>query len=84
LLARIESPGFRYPEQWQPQIQALVQRNAEVLVHSSIPEEVLRAVHLKRCDDISACVRSRLASLGDQARVAALPYGPLTIPYIGK
>ncbi len=82
LLTRIESPGFRAPEQWQPHIQAMIQRDAEVLVHSTIPDETLRAVHLTPCHDIAAKVRSRLDQLGPAARVAVLPHGPLSIPYL--
>jgi hypothetical protein len=31
------------PEQWQAQIQALIQRRAQALVHSSLPDDVIRA-----------------------------------------
>ena len=82
LLARIDSPGFSHPEQWQAQIQARIQGQAEVLVHSSIPDETLRAAHLNPCRDIGAAVRQRLDALGPAARVAVLPQGPLTIPYL--
>jgi nickel-dependent lactate racemase len=82
LLARIDSPGFSHPEQWQAQIQARIQGQAEVLVHSSIPDETLRAAHLNPCRDIGAAVRERLDALGPAARVAVLPQGPLTIPYL--
>ncbi len=83
ILEMVARPGFCMAEQWQAQIQALVQRKAEVLVHSSLPDEVLRACHLAPCPDIGAEVRARLARLGPQARVAVLPQGPLTIPYLG-
>jgi nickel-dependent lactate racemase len=82
LLARLNTPGFSHPEQWQAQIQALIQQKAEVLVHSSVPDDTLRAVHLRPCRDIGATVRERLAALSPRARVAALPHGPLTIPYL--
>jgi nickel-dependent lactate racemase len=82
ILLRLATPGFRHAEQWQSQIQALVQRQATVLVYSSLSDEVTRACHLEPCRDISATVRERLAKLGPGARVAALPQGPLTIPYV--
>jgi nickel-dependent lactate racemase len=82
MLAKIEAPGFRFAEQWQPHIQALIQSSAEVLVHSLIPDDVLRAVHLAPCHDIAAAVRERLAKLSSDARVAVLPHGPLTVPYV--
>ena len=82
ILALLATPGFVRPEQWQAQIQALIQRKANVLVYSSLPDEVIRACHLKACHDISAMVEERLQQLGPQARVAVLPQGPLTIPYL--
>jgi lactate racemase len=82
ILTMLSTPGFVRPEQWQAQIQALIQRQAEVLVYSSLSEDVLRSAFLKSCRDIEATVRQRLAALGPQARVAVLPQGPLTIPYL--
>jgi hypothetical protein len=82
ILAMLATPGFVRPEQWQAQIQALIQRRAEVLVYSTLSEEVLRSAYLKSCRDIGAEVRKRLDALGPQARVAVLPQGPLTIPYL--
>ncbi|HSH93410.1 MAG TPA: nickel-dependent lactate racemase [Roseimicrobium sp.] len=82
ILTMLSTPGFVRPEQWQAQIQALIQRRAEVQVCSKLPDDVLKACHLKPCKDISATVRDRLAVLGPRARVAVLPYGPLTIPYL--
>ncbi len=82
ILTLLTTPGFVRPEQWQAQIQALIQRRAEVLIHSSLPGAAIRACHLKPCEDIGAAVKERLEILGTQARVAVLPQGPLTIPYL--
>lgn len=82
ILALLATPGFVRPEQWQAQIQALVQRKATVLVYSALPDEVVRACHLTPCHDISAEVKKCLDALGAEARVAVLPQGPLTIPYL--
>lgn len=83
ILAMLATPGLVRPEQWQAQIQALVQRKAKVLVYSALPDEVVRACHLTPCHDISAEVKKCLKALGSEARVAVLPQGPLTIPYVG-
>jgi hypothetical protein len=48
-----------------------------------LPDDVIRACHLMPCHDISAAVHERLKNLGPDARVAVLPQGPLTIPYLG-
>lgn len=82
ILTMLATPGFVRPEQWQAQIQALIQRRANVLIHSTLPEEVTRAAFLTPCPDISRFVVEKLKELGPDARVAVLPQGPLTIPYL--
>lgn len=82
VLTMLATPGFVRPEQWQAQIQALIQRRARVLVHSQLSPEVVRACHLTPCSDIAGAVREELARRGPQACVAVLPQGPLTIPYL--
>jgi len=82
LLELINSPNFCFAEQWQVQIQALIQKKARVLVHSSLPDDFIRAARLQPCPDIPAAVRDLLARNGAQSRVAVLPQGPLTIPYL--
>jgi nickel-dependent lactate racemase len=82
ILVRLATPGFVQPEQWQAQIQALIQRKARVLLYSSLPEEQVRAAHLTPCHDIAAFVEEFLAARGQSARIGVLPQGPLTIPYL--
>ncbi len=82
ILARLAQPGPVQPEQWQAQIQALVQRKARVMVHSLLPDSTLRQCHLTPCPDIGRAVTDELARIGPSARVAVLPQGPLTIPYL--
>lgn len=82
LLKLLSQPGFVRAEQWQAQIQAIIQRRARVLVHSMLPDEVVRAAHLEPCHDIGAEVQRCLGKVGPGARVAVLPQGPLTIPYL--
>lgn len=79
LLAKLTEPGFTFAEQWAGQIQALIQRRAEIQLHSSLDEDTVRAAHLIPCPDIASAVRSRLQS---NTRIAVLPQGPLTIPYV--
>jgi nickel-dependent lactate racemase len=84
LLKRLEDPDMHMPEQWQAQILAQIQQHANVLVHSSLYPETLRACHLDPCPDVTAAVQIQLNRLGPKARVAVLPFGPLTIPYVSK
>ncbi len=82
LLGLINSRGFSFPEQWQVQIQAMIQKKAAVQVYSSLPSDFVRRAQLAPCADIAASVRDLLRRHGNGARVAVLPQGPLTIPYV--
>jgi nickel-dependent lactate racemase len=82
ILAMLATPGFSRPEQWQAQIQALLPAKARVLLYSSLPEEAVRGAHLTPCRDISATVE-QMTLANPNLRIAALPQGPLTIPYLG-
>ena len=83
VLTLLATPGFHRPEQWQAQLQALIQRRARVLLYSTLPDQVVRAAHLTPCHDISAAVKQLLEALPSGARIAALPQGPLVIPCLG-
>jgi nickel-dependent lactate racemase len=83
VLALLATPGFSRPEQWQAQLQALIQRQARVLLYSSLSDDIVRAAHLTPCHDIGAAVRELLPRSPNGTRIAVLPQGPLTIPYLG-
>ena len=82
ILALLATPGFVRPEQWQAQIQAIIQRNANVLLYSSLADEIVRRAHLTPYHDIAGGIDSLLRQNGNGARIAVLPQGPLTIPYL--
>jgi len=85
LLAMIETPGYSVPDQWQVQIQAQVQRTANVQIKSSgLTADQIRAAHLTPIDDVSAAVRDALKKAGAAATLCVLPQGPQTIPYVQK
>ena len=81
MLTLLATPGFHRPEQWQAQIQALIQRQAEVLLYSSLPDDIVRAALVTPCHDIGAALAA-FPHLPNDARIAVLPQGPLTIPYL--
>jgi nickel-dependent lactate racemase len=82
LLEMIEAPDFALYDQWQAQSQALVQRIAEVYLYSSLDPETVRNAMLTPIDDIEATLDLLLARYGPDARVAVLPEGPQTVPYV--
>ena len=83
LLQKLNTPGFVWPEQWQGHIQSLIQRRAEIQIYTAMDEATVRAAHLIPCRDIAAAVKSKLGATPNGQRIAVLPQGPLTIPYIG-
>ena len=83
LLQKLNTPGFVWPEQWQGHIQSLIQRRAEIQIYTAMDDATVRAAHLIPCRDIAAAVKSKLGATPNGQRIAVLPQGPLTIPYIG-
>jgi nickel-dependent lactate racemase len=82
-LARIAEPGFSVHDQWQVQVQALIQQKARVLVHASgLSGQQLRAAWFEPVGDPAECARALLSESGSSARMAVLPQGPQTIPYV--
>src|SRR5881296_626052 len=83
LLDMITTPGYSRPDQWQVQIQAMIQLKAKVLVKAGyLRADQLRAAHFEPIDDISAAVEDALQRAGRDATLCVLPQGPQTIPYI--
>ena len=82
MLMRLATPGVYRPDQWQAQIQGLIQRRARVFLYSSLSKETVRRAHLLPCNDIAATVKEFLKDNLDGERVGVLPQGPLTIPYL--
>jgi nickel-dependent lactate racemase len=78
----ILDPTREEPEQWQVIVQMVIQRRAEVLLCSSLPDATVTAAKMHPCHDIRAAIEERLERTGPQLRLAILPQGPLTIPYL--
>lgn len=83
LLKMINSPGYRVPDQWQVQIQAMVQAKAQVQVMAGmLSDEQVRAAHFEPVSDVMAAVEAALVLAGSGASLCVLPQGPQTIPYL--
>ena len=71
-------------DQWQVQVQAQIQRRARVFVKADgVTLDQLRTAWFEPVDDLAACVARELAAAGPGARLAVVPDGPQTIPYVG-
>jgi nickel-dependent lactate racemase len=85
LLEMVEQPGFQAPDQWQVQIQAMIQKRAEVFVYSDgLTESQIVESLFTPCKDIRATLAILKRKYGEDASIAVLPEGPLTIPYLSK
>jgi len=84
LLDMINEPSFSMFDQWQVQTQAIIQLKADCYLHSLLDEETVRKAKFIPAPDFPATLAGLLAKFGPGARVAVLPYGPLTIPYVGS
>jgi nickel-dependent lactate racemase len=70
-------------DQWQAQIQARIQQKADVYVHTNnLSDQQIRDALLLPCANIVETVETLRQKYGRDARIAILPDGPQTIPYL--
>jgi lactate racemase len=82
-LTNLQQAEVARHDQWQVQVQAIIQRRARVMVKSAgVSAEELRHAWFEPVDDVGACVQAALDQAGPTARLAVLPQGPQTIPYL--
>lgn len=83
LFDEISARSDTVPDQWQVQIQARIQAQCRVVMHTSaLSDADLAGAHLEQTHDVSATVADALRIAGPGARVCLLPEGPQTIPYV--
>jgi nickel-dependent lactate racemase len=83
LLGMVNSSGFFMQDQWDAQILAKIVRRADLHIYSDgLSEDQVRQTFGKPCEDISSTVSDLLESHGPRARVAVLPAGPLSVPFL--
>jgi nickel-dependent lactate racemase len=83
LLTKICAPGFLEQDQWQAQIQALIQLKADVYVRSDgLTDDQIRGALLIPCRRIEDTVAELVAKFGRGASICVMPEGPQTVPYV--
>ncbi len=82
-LDMIAQPGFGEQDQWQVQIQALIQLRADVYVYSDglTDQQISRAL-LKPCRNIPATIEKLKEKYGPDTRISVMPDGPASIAYL--
>jgi lactate racemase len=83
ILDMIAQPGFSEPDQWQVQIQAQIQKQADVYIYSDglSDNQILQAL-FQPSRDIGRTVHELCQTYGPNARIAVIPEGPQTIAYL--
>jgi nickel-dependent lactate racemase len=84
LLDSIMSADAPRYDQWQVQIQAMVQAKADVWLHSSLSRADVESAHVRYCEDVSDTIEdlreNHIASHGEGPSILVLPHGQLTVP----
>jgi nickel-dependent lactate racemase len=82
LLEMINDEQFSMFDQWEAQVQAMIQVKADCYLYSSLDEETVHQAKLKHVKDVETTLNQLMSVYGAEARIAVLPLGPLTIPYV--
>ena len=82
VLDTIMAPGFSMYDQWEAQLLALILLKARVGLFSEIPADEVRAAHLEPVADVAVRLADEIARRGADTRIAVLPEGPMTIPFL--
>ncbi|HKQ89136.1 MAG TPA: nickel-dependent lactate racemase [Blastocatellia bacterium] len=84
VLDTILAPGFSMYDQWEAQLLAMIRLKARVGLYSDIAPDEVRRAHLEPVADIGEFISAELKRVGNDAPVAVLPEGPMTIPYLSQ
>ena len=81
-LEALHTPPFQKPDQWQNQLLSLILLKARVAVYSDLDAGEVQRAHMEPIEDINAFIAKEIGQLGEDASVAVLPEGPMTIPFL--
>ena len=82
----LNEDGFEEHDQWQVQIQARIQQQADIHVFSDgLTEKQIREALFIPCGDVSKTVAKLAAPANGAApRICVMPDGPMTIAYVDR
>ena len=83
VLDLLAEPGFSAQDQWQVQVQAMIQLFADVYVYSDgLTDQQIRSALFEPCRNIGATVTMLQEAAGGNARICVMPEGPQTVAYL--
>jgi nickel-dependent lactate racemase len=83
MLDTILAPGFSMYDQWEAQLLAMICLKSRVALYSEIEASEVKRAHLEAVSDLEKRLAEEMEREGEDAPVAVLPEGPMTIPYLG-
>jgi nickel-dependent lactate racemase len=83
VLEQIRNSPSVVQDQWQAQMQALIQQHADVFVHTNqLSETEIESCLLSYSPKVETTLATLMGKYGGDARICVLPEGPQTIPYL--
>ncbi len=82
VLEKIEAPGFHKLDQWQAQLLSMYLIKANIALYSELPANRVAKAQMEPIADLEAYIKDKIEALNEGQRVAVLPEGPMTIPYV--
>lgn len=83
VLDLLAQPGFGAQDQWQVQVQAMIQLHADVYVYSDgLTDRQIRDALFEPSRDVGKTVEMIREAAGKDARICVLPEGPQTVAYL--
>ena len=83
VLDMVGAEGFSAQDQWQVQVQAIIQLHADVEVFSGgLTDGQIQGALFTPCRDIEGSIQKLRERNGDSLHICALPEGPQTVAYL--
>lgn len=82
LYEMMSHPGFKVVDRWQAQKLVMALRKADVRLYSSLAKSEIEKCKMKKVENLENAIAEKIRDLGGKPRVAVMPHGPLTIPYL--
>jgi lactate racemase len=83
VLEMLSKPGFGEQDQWQVQLQAMIQLQADVYVYSDgVSDEQIRQALFTPTHDVPATLQALQRKYGPRSRICVLSDGPQTVAYL--
>jgi lactate racemase len=82
LMTMLADKEYTKMDRWQAQKLGMVLKKADVLVFSSLDSDAIKKCKMTKIENIRSAILSKINQLGYKPKIAVLPHGPLTIPFV--